>query len=594
MPIQIAEVSVDNPLPHLDRPFDYAIPSDMPVSVGCRVRVRFAGRKVSGYVLGIKEGERDKRLLDIESLVSDQPALSPEAARLCRAVADHYAGTLADVLRLAVPPRHARAEASPSKPFPEPSLEHPSPLFAAYPYGDSYLSNVKAGGHPRAVLSLAPVHLEVGSWTEALLEAAQASIEGGRGALLLTPDAKALDLLAAHAESRFGRGTFTTLSADLGPSTRYRHFMAVKRGNVKLVLGTLGAAFAPVQDLGLVAVFDSGRDTYSFLKAPYPHVREVAMIRSYLEKCALLLAGYSRTAEETELVRTRWAAPLKLTPAQNRSIAPAVRTALNPVAASRDPLASGFRLPPAVFEVTSSALLLGPVLIQVARAGHFEGDAAVSVQRTAQDLGRAFPGTKVVTSHGEALVAAVDAEPKLVVATPQAEPQASGGYAAAVILDVDRSLTRADLRVEEESLRRWLDVASMVKPADEGGTVLLVGEPSERVVQALIRLDPVGFSESELAQRAEAGFPPVWKLITLEGPEAVVQEAVRQLNAPKETRISGPYPLDSEGSVDSRATLRAPLALGSELVRAVKAVAAERSSRKLAGPLRVAVDPERI
>ena len=41
------------PLPHLDRPFDYAIPDEWASEVvpGCRVKVRFAGRQRDGYVL---------------------------------------------------------------------------------------------------------------------------------------------------------------------------------------------------------------------------------------------------------------------------------------------------------------------------------------------------------------------------------------------------------------------------------------------------------------------------------------------------------------------------------------------------------------
>ena len=51
----------------------------------------------------------------LAKVVSAEPVLTPEVLRLARDVADRYAGTLADVLRLAVPPRHARVEAAPSR-----------------------------------------------------------------------------------------------------------------------------------------------------------------------------------------------------------------------------------------------------------------------------------------------------------------------------------------------------------------------------------------------------------------------------------------------------------------------------------------------
>ncbi len=80
---------------------------------GVRVKVRFAGRDVDGYVLErVDRSDHDGRLLPLRRVVSAEPVLAPAVARLARAVADHYAGTLSDVLRLAVPPRHARAEQS--------------------------------------------------------------------------------------------------------------------------------------------------------------------------------------------------------------------------------------------------------------------------------------------------------------------------------------------------------------------------------------------------------------------------------------------------------------------------------------------------
>ena len=110
----VARVAVDVPLAHLDRPFDYAVPEhlDAAAGIGVRVRVRFAGRLVDGFVLErVAASEHAGRLAWLEKVVSTEQALPPEIAELCRAVADRYGGVLADVLRLALPPRHARVEA---------------------------------------------------------------------------------------------------------------------------------------------------------------------------------------------------------------------------------------------------------------------------------------------------------------------------------------------------------------------------------------------------------------------------------------------------------------------------------------------------
>ncbi len=100
----IARVVVDSPLPHLDRPFDYDVPAELvdEVVVGCRVKVRFAGRMADGFVLDLVDvSEHQGKLASLAKVVSSEPVVTPAVAELCRAVADRWAGTLSDVLRLA-------------------------------------------------------------------------------------------------------------------------------------------------------------------------------------------------------------------------------------------------------------------------------------------------------------------------------------------------------------------------------------------------------------------------------------------------------------------------------------------------------------
>lgn len=104
---------VDVPLAHLDRPFEYSVPVEMADAAvpGARVRVRFAGQDVDGYVIARKDrAEHAGRLASLRRVVSPEPVLTHAVLATCRDVARRYAGTVSDVLRLAVPPRHAAAE----------------------------------------------------------------------------------------------------------------------------------------------------------------------------------------------------------------------------------------------------------------------------------------------------------------------------------------------------------------------------------------------------------------------------------------------------------------------------------------------------
>jgi primosomal protein N' (replication factor Y) len=173
------------------------------------------------------------------------------------------------------------------------------------------------------------------------------------------------------------------------------------------------------------------------------------------------------------------------------------------------------------------------------------------------------------------------------VATPGAEPPADGGYAAALILDTWLTLARPDLRTAEESLRRWMAAAALVRPADRGGTVVVVGEPSVAPVQSLVRWDPVGAAERELSERAAARLPPVARVATVSGPSDAVDETLARAELPPGAEWLGPIPVDED---TVRAIVRVPSSHGAALSDALKQMQAARSARKLSH-LRVQVDP---
>ena len=229
----------------------------------------------------------------------------------------------------------------------------------------------------------------------------------------------------------------------------------------------------------------------------------------------------------------------------------------------------------------------------------------VGAERTAEELGRAFPGTPVRQSSAGQVSGVVPAVPAIVVATPGAEPRASGGYAAAVLLDTPLLLLRADLRAAEEVLRRWLAVVALVRSGSEGGSVIAVGDSSGRALQALAPVGPAGFAARGLLDPGEAHFPPAAKLRTVQGRAEAVAEFTALAQLPPHAEVLGPVdvppPRASPGPAGAvgedtiaRLTLRAPRAEGAALVKAARDVSAVRSARKSEGALRIRVDPVAI
>ena len=143
-------------------------------------------------------------------------------------------------------------------------------------------------------------------------------------------------------------------------------------------------------------------------------------------------------------------------------------------------------------------------------------------RRTAEELGRAFPGVPVLTSAGDGIKDRVAPGPSIVVATPGAEPVVDGGYGAALLLDGYVLLARPDLRAGEETMRRWMAAAALVRPAGEGGRVVVGADSGLAAVQALIRWDPAGLAGAELDARRELGFPPAVAMAAVDGTEGAV------------------------------------------------------------------------
>ncbi|MGW0181484.1 primosomal protein N' [Nocardia sp. NPDC003345] len=719
---------------HLDRDFDYLVPPEFDeiARPGVRVRVRFAGRLVDGYLLDrLTESGHQGKLVRLERVVSPEPVLTPEILRLATAVAARCAGTRADVLRLAIPPRHARVEnGGPAKGAAKKQIQEAGPdpdareagapegggsaedrpdesgravpghgahgyaepdtgsgwraavgpeggekrsgaeesavpegvdgaSWGRYRHGDAFLSALAGGRGPRAAWQALPGE----DWARRLAELAAVVCAAGRSAILMVPDQRDLDRVLRECEQLVGDRA-VGLSAGLGPAARYRRWLAILRGTARVVVGTRSAVFAPAVDLGLIALWDDGDDTYAEPRSPYPHAREVAMLRTHETGAAFVAAGFARTAEIQAVVESGWAHDLLADRATLRAAAPRITApGDSDIALERDPIARAVRIPGAAFAAARRTLAAGQgVLVQVPRRGYVPalactkcrvparcrhcvgplslpgagrsatGDhipqspvcrwcgrteaafrcsscggralraVVIGAARTAEELGRAFPGVPIRGSSGSAVLDTVAPGPQVVVATVGAEPVLPGGYGAGLLLDGWALLGRADMRAAEDTLRRWLGAAALVAP---DGQVLVMADPAVPTVQALLRWDPTGHAAAELAQRAEVGFPPAARMAAVDGTPEAVADLLAVAELPPSVQVLGPVPLPvaarppsgTRGDGDTgpleveRILLRATRAQGGALARALTAAQAVRSSRRADAPLRVQIDP---
>jgi primosomal protein N' (replication factor Y) len=339
----------------------------------------------------------------------------------------------------------------------------------------------------------------------------------------------------------------------------------------------------------------------------------VALVRQEQSGCGLLFASHSRSTWLERLVELGYVTPFDPDPAVLPHVVP---TADQPGADA----AAHARIPSAAWNAARRALEDGPVLVQVARPGYApvlacqdcrtparcrvcEGTLRIGGARqtpscelcgaiaadwhcrhcestrirlvtagsgrTAEELGRAFPGTRVIVSDGDRPQLTVDARPALVVATRGAEPVAAGGYRAILLLDGERMLARESLTVAEDCLRWWSNAIALAAPR---APAIIVGVGGA-LARALVTWSQHRFTAAELPDRRALRFPPMVRLATVTGRPETVEQAVSSLPDSVDGHESAT--IDVLGPVDAgdglvRATIRFDYAFGTEVARSLR------------------------
>jgi primosomal protein N' (replication factor Y) (superfamily II helicase) len=609
-PPTVARILVDSSLPQLDRLLDYRIPEGMALEPGVRVSVplRSAGRRTEGFVVELADQQEfPGPLSDIAALVSPVPVLRPEVWRLARAVADRAAGSASDVLRHAIPPRQvrvekawlARGEDSARTPIAPPGLPgYAAGLAAALDAGERIALRVPPGVEPIG-------DGWAGRWAGVLARLAARTVAGGSTAIVVVPDYRDEDQVLAALAPLLPSEAIVRWDAGLSNADRYRGMLRAAGDAPVAIVGTRSAIYAPAARLGLVVVWDDGDPLLAEPLAPYVHARDAALVRQEQQGGALVLAGRTRTTDVERLVEVGYLRDVG--PERERR----VRVIPTANIAAQDRLAAQARIPSIAWREASEASRSGPVLVQVARPGYVPGlrcadcgeaarcrhcggplqqaraggvpscrwcgrpDASwtcancggrtlrpsgAGATRTAEELGRAFPGVRIIVADGERIVREVGPEPAIVIATRGAEPIAAGGYRAVLLLDGERMVGRATLRIGEDVLRWWTAAASL---AADDAPVVLVGVGGA-LATAMVTGDSVPYARAELADRRALRFPPAIRVGTLRGRPDAVAAGVAAL--PPEAEVIGSTTEDGQ----VRTIIRFDYAHGAAVAQALR------------------------
>ncbi|MGO4300349.1 primosomal protein N' [Leifsonia sp. RAF41] len=476
----------------------------------------------------------------------------------------------------------------------------------------------------------------VGEWAVTVAALAADCWRGGRTAIVAVPDHRDLEQLAAALAAFAPPEAVVRADAGQANTDRYRGFLEALSGP-RILIGNRSVVYAPAERLGLLVVWEDSDPLHAEPLSPYVHTRDAALVRQELEGCALVLSGNIRSVEAQRLVELGWLRDI----GPERALTAKVILTANQQA--QEPMARAARIPSTAWRAAREALNgdsgrpRGPVLVQVARPGYAPviacakcGQAArcthckgplhqtragappsctvcgrlatdwqcehcehrtfrmvtVGSGRTAEELGRAFPGTRVILADGDHPVQRIGAAPALVVATRGAEPIAEGGYQAVLLLDGERMLARESLHVAEDCLRWWQSAAALAAP---GAPTVLVGV-SGPLARDFATGRVVEFAHEELVDRRELRFPPAVRLASVTGTEATVTEVLEAVDRSLLIDVLGPAPVENDRAAARsgpdlvRAVLRFEYAHGTEVAADVRAVVVKNATRRRRAP----------
>jgi primosomal protein N' (replication factor Y) len=552
--LPVASVWVDTAIPTLIEPFSYLIPEKLSaqIVVGSRVQVPFKDKHLEGIVIDRTALTTDAReLKSIYKLLGEFPVASQATIDLISLTANFWGGSPYDVIRSAIPPRVAAAEKGLT-------------LTATAANREVAAS---------ATFHLLPPKLEPIS---ALLSLVMESKTIG-AKLVIVPtvrDLNRLTVLLAKAGV-----SFTSLDSNLPRAERYRNFLSASLGGAELVVGMRGAIFAPIPALSEIYLHQENSEHYYERRTPHWNAREVAWIRSKLSNVNLHLTGYVPSLDVAIDI-------------DKKEISyQATRAKISVIAQASS---NGELIPTKIYQQVRKSLVNGPVLFLVPAKGYATaiscakcrniaicecggklskssaksepacvlcdkkyqnwkcgwcGEARLfltsrGIERFAEEIGRSFPNQLVIQSTGTDTRDEVSDDPALVISTPGVEPIAESGYAAVVILQVDRFLSSSASNGVESAYSNFFSASALIS---DNGVIALVHDDGAPITSALATWNPATISKREIEQRISLQLPPISGavLVLADSAELVrlksaLVNATEESRAPKSLRVYGP------------------------------------------------------
>ncbi|PJM76007.1 primosomal protein N' [Bifidobacterium simiarum] len=394
--LPIARVMIDVQATHLGRTFDYLVDerSSKDAQPGVRVRVRFGHKLLDGFVWqrADRSDTPSSSLRFLERVISPRVVLSEQMRRDVTRIADTFGGTVANILRVAVPPRSAKVDREYTAGdravrrradelaamLADPDLKGFARIESSYSGARDLRDALNARTGSTVIWDDLPGPR---LWAKDLAWAVAHTLMIGRSAVVVLPDMRHVaDMarsLAAYglkpykpSDNGVWSGDVAALEASMAPELRYRSYMAVATGAVRCVIGVRAAMYAPVEGPALFAIVDDAAYQNADGLMPYANARDVLELRAREHGGVFIAAGHARSPlSQWQADHGRHVVQLHALPSVAKDATPWIRW-LNREELARlaDP-AIGARVPHTAVSVINRALKTGPVLLSVPYRG---------------------------------------------------------------------------------------------------------------------------------------------------------------------------------------------------------------------------------
>jgi primosomal protein N' (replication factor Y) len=183
-----------------------------------------------------------------------------------------------------------RAELSPV------STQFARPPHVLNPHQQKAFDEVRAAIESREFRSFLLQGVTGSGKTEVYLNAIDAALAMGRGALLLVPEIALTPAVAGQFFHRFG-DRVAILHSAFGDAERAEQWRRIRSGAAGVVVGTRSGVFAPVENLGLIVVDEEHDQSYKQEETPRYNGRDVAIVRAQAAGACVVLGSATPSLE---------------------------------------------------------------------------------------------------------------------------------------------------------------------------------------------------------------------------------------------------------------------------------------------------------